>query len=160
MIILGWGKKAKQLAFIGIEKCENCKNWCRFDLYKMSRRITLYFVPVAKWGKTYYAVCSTCEAGFEISEPQAQELLKKSVHLPDASETERLWLNLMGVEQWAREAGRKEFGASGAEVRQVLRDQFDINQYAEQWRGRYTDDEIAYALPLFRKYLEDNDLPE
>lgn len=159
MILVGWGKKAKQLAFTGIEKCRNCKNWCRFDLYEMSRRVTLYFVPVAKWGKTYYVVCHTCQAGFEVGEPEAQELLRKSVGLPDALNTEMLFLTLVQNERFVRDACRKEHGASDAEVRQIVRGQFDIGKYTALYRGRYRDDEIAYALSVFATYLHDDDLP-
>lgn len=32
-VLFGWGKKGKQVGYIGIDKCPNCKNYVHLNLY-------------------------------------------------------------------------------------------------------------------------------
>jgi len=81
-IVFGWGKKGKPLGFAGVEKCPHCKNWSPFTLYEMSSNVRLYFVPVAKFNKKRYLVCSTCDTAWEVEPSKAKEMLAMSAALP------------------------------------------------------------------------------
>lgn len=83
LIIGGWGKKSEKVADAGINKCKNCNNRSLFEVRTLSNTVSAFFVPVAKWNKRYYLVCLTCEAGFEIPEESAKELLVHTASLPD-----------------------------------------------------------------------------
>lgn len=82
MILVGWGKNAKHEADLGIMKCSNCSNYAPFVLITTKRKATLYFIPVAKWDKKYYMMCGVCEAGLEMDEEKAQELIREVISYP------------------------------------------------------------------------------
>ena len=90
-VVFGWGKKGKEVGYIGIHKCPNCKNYDHFSLYEYSNRITLYWVPVAKFNKKVYAVCSTCDAAFELNEDGKKELLELSIRTLNRETTAQIW---------------------------------------------------------------------
>lgn len=91
MFFVGWGKKAREIAYAGIEKCPNCRNWTHFALFETKRKIALNFVPVASWDKKTYLVCGTCEAAWELDPRAAQETLAGSVGLPPRDQAEEIW---------------------------------------------------------------------
>lgn len=66
-IIFGWGKKGKNIGYVGIEKCPNCKNYVHFSIYEYSNRINVYFISVAKFNKKHYLVCPVCDAAYELT---------------------------------------------------------------------------------------------
>jgi hypothetical protein len=94
MIIYGWGKDLKKIAYAGIEKCSNCKNHSHFWIGETSSHATLYFVKVAKWNKKYYFCCETCQRGFEIAPGRLDELLRASVKLPSQQQCREIWDHL------------------------------------------------------------------
>ena len=91
MIIAGWGEKAKELAFVGINKCPKCKNHVPMDLYELANKVSLYFIPIAKFNKKYFVVCSLCENGFEIDEEGKLKFLRISTELPNKTQTMLVW---------------------------------------------------------------------
>jgi len=67
----------KEVVNIYSEICPICHNNVVFKLVETSKRFTMYWIPVAKWSKKYYAICSICEHGKEIAKQEAEELIKK-----------------------------------------------------------------------------------
>ncbi len=94
MIIAGWGKNAKKIAFSGINRCPNCKNWAPTNVYELATKASLYFIPVAKFNRKYYLVCSLCQAGWELDEKAKETLLRESVTLPDEKTAVGAWNTL------------------------------------------------------------------
>ena len=90
-IIFGWGKKGKQVGYIGIDKCPNCRNYTHLFLYEYANNINIYFVPVAKFNKKLYLVCSTCDAAWELTEELKKEMLEVSVITLDVATTTYIW---------------------------------------------------------------------
>src|SRR3989344_1062719 len=86
-ILAGWGGKRKRIGNFGMQKCPNCHNWQAQGIYELSRQATLYFIPVAKWGKEYYVICPICEAGMPILEGKLEELLRSCITFPDDATT-------------------------------------------------------------------------
>jgi len=82
-VVVGWGKKGKELGYAGVEKCPHCKNWSPFHIYEMSNRVRLYWVPVAKFNTKRYFVCGTCETAWELDKDKAREMLAASAALPE-----------------------------------------------------------------------------
>jgi len=75
-IVFGWGKGAKQLGEGFVHACGNCRNVRRFAVVETSRKVSLYFVPVAKWSREYFYVCPVCSSGFKIPNRElAQRIL-------------------------------------------------------------------------------------
>jgi hypothetical protein len=80
MILFGWGGNCRVLGEIGEADCPNCNNTASWLVVETSKKFTLYFVPVAKWSKQYFCLCSVCNRGVELkSLEQAQDLLLRAL---------------------------------------------------------------------------------
>ena len=66
MIVFGWGTGAKELGNGSLSTCENCNNTNPFVVVESSKKITVYWIPVAKWSKQYFYICPVCSRGFQI----------------------------------------------------------------------------------------------
>jgi len=85
MIIVGWGKGVKPLGEGFFHRCANCDNARRFVIVESSRKVSLYFVPVAKWNRRYFYVCPVCSQGVEIpSRELAQKILVAALRDPNS----------------------------------------------------------------------------
>jgi hypothetical protein len=94
MIIYGWGKDLKQVAYAGIEKCPNCKNYGHFWICEHSSHAKLYFIKVAKWNKKLLYMCQTCERGWEIEESAKEDAIKRTIALPTGEQALQMWTRL------------------------------------------------------------------
>lgn len=94
MIIAGWGKDAKKIGTKGIELCPRCNNYNIFNLYEVKKKISLYFVPIAKWDAKFFFVCPTCEEAIELSEADKNVALRESVTLPSEHAMTAIWEEL------------------------------------------------------------------
>ena len=73
MIIVGWGDKEKVLGETYQIDCPNCKNEVVMDVIETSKRISLYFVPVAKWKKQYFMLCPVCLWGVPLKNKEEEQ---------------------------------------------------------------------------------------
>ena len=83
LVLFGWGKKSKKLADAGIMRCKNCNNYSTFEIRELTKNINLYFIPIAKWNKRTFLVCTTCEAGYELTKEGQEEILQEVMKIPD-----------------------------------------------------------------------------
>ncbi len=90
-ILFGWGKKGKQIGYIGIDKCPNCKNYAHFNLYEYANNFRLYFIPILKWNKKIYLVCSRCEAAWELDDEMKKVFIAESLTSPNQEITTLIW---------------------------------------------------------------------
>ena len=65
MIVFGWGKNCKEIGKGLIQECPNCKNVKQWVIVKTNKKVSLYFVPVAKWNKEYFCICPVCNNGIK-----------------------------------------------------------------------------------------------
>lgn len=84
MILFGYKKGGKRIAYVGFHNCNNCNNLTNFYLYETSFRPTLYFVPIAKFNVKYFMMCSICEGGIEIDKEKALALREESIEYDDS----------------------------------------------------------------------------
>jgi len=91
MIIYGWGKDFKEVAYAGIERCLNCGNFGHFWICEQASFASLYFVKVLKWNKRLFLMCQTCQRGWEIEAKDRQSILRSTVGLPTPQECEAIW---------------------------------------------------------------------
>lgn len=76
MIVFGWGSGSKRLGDGFFLTCTNCHNANAFSVVEASKKITVYWLPVAKWDKTYFHICPVCSNGVQIpSRELAQRIL-------------------------------------------------------------------------------------
>lgn len=90
-IFFGWGKKGKVVGYLGIEKCPNCKNYSHFKLYEYANNFNLYFIPVAKWNKKLYLVCSSCDVAWELDNELKEEMLDRALRGPSQDIVNKIW---------------------------------------------------------------------
>lgn len=145
MIVAGWGKGSKKLAYLGIAKCGNCKNWVHFNLFEVANKVSVYFVPVAKFNKKYYMVCGVCNAAIEISAEQKDEALKASLALPGSDTVQVIWDGLGDAFKTA---------AAAADPGKAIDDAID------DLKTIYPGDHVDYVTQTYVKWLKDEDRPK
>jgi len=91
VIIYGWGKDLKQVAYAGIERCQNCSNFGHFWLCEQSSYASLYFVKVAKWNKRLFLMCQTCQRGWELEQKDKASIIRSTLGLPTPQDCQELW---------------------------------------------------------------------
>jgi len=87
MIFYGWGSDAKKLGEGFFQICGRCNNLSRFVVLETCKKVTLYFVPIAKWQRKYFYVCPICSNGFQIPDKElAQRILSGAFRNPEIPE--------------------------------------------------------------------------
>ncbi|HEX9058852.1 MAG TPA: zinc-ribbon domain-containing protein [Clostridia bacterium] len=81
LIIYGWGRKTtKDYGPAYMVKCGNCRNDTFYNLVRIRKWFTLFYIPVIPYSSEYYLVCHHCSA---IYQPHASgiENAKKLVQI-------------------------------------------------------------------------------
>jgi len=95
--LAGLGSNVKRIGNAGFQKCPNCNNWKPQGVYEISKQATAFFVPIAKWSKEYYVICPICQAGLPVKEGKLNELLQKSITIPDDQKATEIWSDIDSV---------------------------------------------------------------
>jgi hypothetical protein len=154
MIVYGWGKDLKKVAYSGIEKCPNCKNYGHFWVCEHSWHAKLYFVKVAKWNKRLLYMCDTCKRGWEIEESAREDAIKRTIGLPTLEQCLELWNRLNSDVNNALTAAAVQGQEQTVRVIGSA-----INETVKDLRGKYQEDHVGYVTSRFIAYLEDQDRP-
>lgn len=149
MIFYGWGKDLKQIAYVGIEKCRNCKNFGHFWLCENSSYASLYFVTVARWSKKYFLMCELCQRGFEIDKTAKDDLLRTTVSLPTRSQVEEIWNRL-------DKAYSEAVTSAGEQGDLIFR---NVDEAVQQLSVRHSRMHISYVSNRYADWLGDDDPP-
>ena len=64
--LFGFGTKQQDLGPGEVRTCPNCGNTSQWARVRESRQLTVFFVPVARWGRTYLEVCTICGLSMEV----------------------------------------------------------------------------------------------
>lgn len=145
-IIAGWGKDAKVIAYVGLIKCEHCRNYAHWYLYEIGKKVTLYFVPVAKWDKKWYIVCGVCEASAELNKAEKDEILQESAELPSAEDVMVIWDALTSALDRAVE--------NGGDVAEAF------DKALGRLENQHSESSIGYVYGVYMESLQDEDPPE
>lgn len=140
MLIAGWGKNAKNLGTVGLHRCERCHNPVLVDLYEVKKKVSLYFVPVAKWDSHFFLICTTCDGSIEITRELKDKLLQESLRHPPPETLIEIWNDV--IECLGKVSSDDESG-------DVLKAK--IGEMRERLAARYSRDHVDYVLS---KYLE------
>jgi len=82
-IIFGWGNtKTKDSGETYPTRCSNCQNDVYYHLIKISKRLTLFFIPVFPYSRDYLLTCPVCGASIELDRNDRSE----AKELNDATE--------------------------------------------------------------------------
>jgi hypothetical protein len=88
------------IAYIGIRACENCDDDGHHGLYRAIGKASVFFIPVAKWGKSLFVICNRCKAGYKVTEGEAVRLRSGAASLPEPERCADIWNAL--VDEWER----------------------------------------------------------
>lgn len=115
-------------------------------IYELSRQATVYFIPVAKWGKEYYVICPICEAGLPVPEEKLAGLLQIGLLEPDDETAVQIW---MEMQNFTAAFFNKSSSTVGAEE---MEDWFkQINELPSLTKFR--KEHVNRVLLPFTKYL-------
>lgn len=154
VIYASWGKDVRLIAYCGIGKCSNCKNWTHFGLCEILGTARLYGIPIARYGKQHVLVCGTCERAALVDDSRLEAILKDTISLPTKEQCDTLWQEFLDAETNAtldHKAGTPESDRA-----------FWLAMLAKV--GALSDthdkDHVVYVWQRFRAYLEDADVPD
>ena len=145
-ILAGWGKDAKQIAYMGIMKCPNCRNYDHFHLYEVTKKASAFFVRVATWGRKYYMICNVCEAALEVNDSEKDEFLRESMDIPTHEAVAAIWAELDETVTRAVEAD-----LDGVQ---------ELEKAMAQLTEQHPKQHVEYVSAVFAEYLQDDDQPE
>nr|WP_211660681.1 zinc-ribbon domain-containing protein [Modestobacter muralis] len=64
--LFGFGTKQRDLGPGAVRTCPNCGNTSTWARVQESRQLTVFFVPVARWGRRQLEVCTICSTAVEV----------------------------------------------------------------------------------------------
>jgi len=148
MVLFGWGQESTKVCDAGVIKCDHCNNYATFEIRELARKATLYFIPVAKWDRKYYLVCSICQYGLELNMETKNKIFEESQSLPSNSTSIKIWneMNRIAAEQIFELKDYK--GDNYAK-------EIAVNIKLKLLELNYKEEDVNYLLPLYLTYLGD-----
>jgi len=64
--ICGINSGQKELPFSQMVVCPSCGSYGRYQVYMTYMCLSLFFIPVLKWGRRYFVKMSCCEAVYQL----------------------------------------------------------------------------------------------
>ena len=64
--LFGFGTKQQDLGPGEVRTCPNCGNTRQWARVRQSRQLTVFFIPVLRWGRTHLEVCPVCGVATEV----------------------------------------------------------------------------------------------
>jgi predicted RNA-binding Zn-ribbon protein involved in translation (DUF1610 family) len=58
--LFGFGTREQDLGPGEVRTCPNCGNTTTWARVRRSRQLTVFFLPVARWGRRTLEVCTVC----------------------------------------------------------------------------------------------------
>ena len=62
----GFGDKRQDLGPGLVRTCPNCGNTTQWSRVRQLKQLTVFFVPIARWGRRELEVCGICGASVEV----------------------------------------------------------------------------------------------
>ncbi len=77
--IIGISQGQKKLNFDQLVVCRNCGKYGHLEVYMVYSYLSLFFIPVFKWGRRYYVRTTCCEQMIEISTDLGRQIARGEV---------------------------------------------------------------------------------
>lgn len=76
--IMGISNGRKELNYDsgGMNICKSCGAYCRYRVFCTYMYLSLFFIPIFKWSKQYYAECSSCNICFKLNRDLGKRIEK------------------------------------------------------------------------------------
>ncbi len=65
-VLFGFGTKEQHLGPGETRTCPRCGNTTQWARIRRSKQVTVFFVPVARWGRRQLEVCGVCGTTVEV----------------------------------------------------------------------------------------------
>lgn len=75
--IMGINTKQEQLDYNQMIVCSRCGQYGRYVVYMTYTVLSLFFIPVFKWGKKYYVQTSCCNTTYELNSEVGKQIERK-----------------------------------------------------------------------------------
>ena len=147
MLIVGWGKGAKKLGYLGMMKCRNCNKTSHFYLYELANNIKLYFISVVKYNKEYIVGCTSCESGFKVEPEKKDEILNLCKRIPPEAGFARIWNRL---DQKIAELADKRNSIGESLIDEA------VNHVRIAFSEIYSDEQIMYVMQQYFRHANDD----
>lgn len=72
--IFGINTKQEKLNFDELKICKVCGSYGRFEAFVKYTALSLFFIPVFKWGKKYFVKATCCGSIFQISDELGRDI--------------------------------------------------------------------------------------
>ena len=64
--LFGFGTKQQDLGLGEVRTCPRCGNTTQWSRVRQVKQFTVFFVPIARWGRRQLEVCGICGTAVEI----------------------------------------------------------------------------------------------
>lgn len=64
--LFGFGSKQQDLGPGAVRACPNCGNTSQWHLVRRFRQVSVFFIPLIRWGRRRFEVCGICGATVEV----------------------------------------------------------------------------------------------
>jgi len=146
-----WGKQLEAVGYAGIEKCQNCKNYCDFWICEHRSVAGVYFIK-AKYNKKYLYVCEVCEKAWDIDASAKDEALKRTIGLPTQEQCWEMWDRLMEIADQTAAENKENENALDCVVDALVK-------AVEELKQTYQEQQVEYIAQRFVAFLQDDDRP-
>lgn len=79
--IMGINQKSQKLNFDQLIVCGNCGRYGHLEVYLTYSCLSLFFIPVFKWGRTYYVKTSCCNKVIPIDHDLGYKIESGQIHM-------------------------------------------------------------------------------
>lgn len=74
--ILGISSASKQLEYIQNFLCSKCGKFGKYEIYITYTYLSLFFIPILKWNKKYYAKSTCCKNTYMLNYETGEKIRK------------------------------------------------------------------------------------
>jgi predicted nucleic acid-binding Zn ribbon protein len=64
-LLFGFGTKQKHLGPGQTRTCPRCGNTTQWERVRQFRQFSVFFIPIARWGRRQFETCPVCGAAVE-----------------------------------------------------------------------------------------------
>lgn len=72
--MIGINNQQKKLDFNQLFICNVCGQYGRYEVYRICTVLSLFFIPIVKWGKKYYVRTTCCESVYTIDKEVGKQI--------------------------------------------------------------------------------------
>jgi hypothetical protein len=76
LFIFGISNGEKRLDFVQTMLCSHCGQFGRLEIYMTYMYFSIFFIPIFRWGRKYYATSTCCHTVYELEPELGKRILR------------------------------------------------------------------------------------